>query len=216
MNWVTETKMREVSNKYRVGLGTQIRDNNLDSIGKTLLEKYGFGNAGKPGVYFDEENRRHLINIREIYGEAAGNLADAGKKELAQQLLDKVEKGISAENLPYAMVSRFGSHNQAGLQYLEAFYKAGKMNEAEKIRKALRKDMEEQRRYYNYIQQDKPEAMSLLEIERLINEAYLEVLDAIEQRYAPNLKKDNTTEGTKTLNTVPGTAPDSSKTDSTK
>jgi hypothetical protein len=216
MNWVTETKMREVSNKYRVGLGTQIRDNNLDSIGKTLLEKYGFGNAGKPGVYFDEENRRHLINIREIYGEAAGNLADAGKKEMAQQLLDKVEKGISAENLPYAMVSRFGSHNQAGLQYLEAFYKAGKMNEAEKIRKALRKDMEEQRRYYNYIQQDKPEAMSLLEIERLINEAYLEVLDAIEQRYAPNLKKDNTTEGTKTLNTIPGTAPDSSKTDSTK
>ena len=48
--------MREVSQKYRVGLGTQIRDINGDSIGKNLLEKYAFGGAGKKGVYYDEEN----------------------------------------------------------------------------------------------------------------------------------------------------------------
>ena len=215
-NWVAESKMREVSNKYRVGLGTQIRDNNLDSIGKTLLDKYGFGNAGKAGVYFDEENRRHLLNIREIYAEAAGNLADAGKKEQAQQLIDKVEKGINEQNLPYGMVSRFGNHNQSGLQYLEACYKAGKTEVAEKVRKALRKDLEQQKTYYDYMRDSKPEGMSLLEIENLINSAYLEVLEAIEQRYAPNLKKDNTTEGSKTIDINPGSKPDTLKPDTIK
>ena len=57
------------------------------------------------------------MNIREIYAEAAGNLADAGKKEEAQRIIDKVEKGIDPANLPYAMVSRFSNHNQTGLKF---------------------------------------------------------------------------------------------------
>ena len=51
-------------------------------------------------MYFDEENRRHILNLRALYGEAAGNLADAGRKEDALRLLDKVEKGIDPKNLP--------------------------------------------------------------------------------------------------------------------
>ena len=62
----------------------------------------------------------------------------------------------------------------------------------------------------------KPEGMSLLEIENLINSAYLEVLEAIEQRYAPNLKKDNTTEGAKTIDINPGSKPDSANPDTIK
>jgi hypothetical protein len=212
-NWTAETKMREVSQKYRVGLGTQIRDINTDSIGKNLLEKYGFGNADKTGVYFDEENRRHLLNIREIYAEAAGNLADAGKKEEAQKIIDKLEKGISTSNLPYAMVSRFSNHNQTGLETLEAYYKAGKMDLAEKVRKDLKKDMEQQRTYYEYIRTEKPEAMGLLEIESQINSAYLEVLEAIVMRYAPNTLQPNIKEGPTTI-TVPGA--DTAKKDSIK
>jgi hypothetical protein len=262
-NWTVETKLREESNKFRIGLGTQIRDNN-DSIGKTLLEKYGFGNANKPGVYFDEENRRHLINIREIYSEAAGNLADAGKKEQAQQLIDKVEKGILEENMPYAMVSRFGNHNQAGLQHLEASYKAGKMDVAEKVRKSLRKDMDQQMDYYASLGD-----MSKAELERLfqqyessiaaaqakmmfaqnqeqqnqarnemfvaenafanslsgrqrsllteivINRMHLNTVSAIEQRYAPNLNTDKTTEGQKTITPGSGSKPDTTKPDTT-
>jgi hypothetical protein len=70
------------------------------------------------------------------------------------------------------MVSRFGNHNQSGLQYLEACYKAGKTEVAEKVRKALRKDLEQQKNYYDYMRDSKPEGMSLLEIENLINSAY--------------------------------------------
>src|SRR4029079_14036888 len=115
-----------------------------DFMYNNLMTKYAFGGADKNGVYFDEENRRHILNIREIYGEAAGNMADLGRKEEAQKLIDKCEAGINPNNLPYAMVSRYNGHNQTGLLYLEACYKSGKTELAEKVRVAIRKDLEQQ------------------------------------------------------------------------
>src|SRR5690606_33833135 len=64
-DWVLERKMQEISQQLRVGLGgTNIRDNNLEVMFQNLNEKFLFGGAGTKGVYFDEENRRHLLNIR--------------------------------------------------------------------------------------------------------------------------------------------------------
>jgi hypothetical protein len=208
LQWASHIKMREI------GLGgSQIRDNNLGFMTKNLMEKYGFGGADRKGVYFDEENRRHLLNIREVFAEAAGNLADAGKREDAQKLIDKVEKGISPANLPYAMTSRYsyGNHNITGLLYLEACYKAGKMDLAEKVRLALRKDMEQQKSYYEYMRNEKPDAFTAFEtMDYPANNAMLEVLSAIELRYAPNVQKKTTDEGTKTI-TNPVKPADSSK-----
>jgi hypothetical protein len=211
-NWVTDNKLRELSNVIRVGMGTQIRDNNTDTLARNLLEKYAFGGAENPGVYYDEENRRHLLNIREIYAEAAGNLADEGKRELAQKIIDKVEKGINPSNLPYAMPSRFGNHDQSGLLYLEACYKSGKTDLAEKVRKALVKDLKEQQDYYTYMQTEKPEAFGMLQIESLVAGAQMQVVDAIVQRYAPNtnVKPPATTEGDKTI-VNPLVKPDTAK-----
>jgi hypothetical protein len=42
---------------------------------ETLKNKFAFGSANIPGVYFDEENRRHLIGIRQAFAEAANQLA---------------------------------------------------------------------------------------------------------------------------------------------
>src|SRR5439155_12126861 len=112
---------------------------------------FEFGGANKRGTYFDEENRRHILNIRSAYGEAAGNLADAGKKEEAKKLLDKADAGILTENMPYGMTSRFNSHNQTGLVFLEACYKAGKTDLAEKVRLEVRRDLEQQQKYYAYL-----------------------------------------------------------------
>jgi len=191
-NWLVHRSMREV------GLGgTQIKDNNSDVMYKNLMTKYEFGGANKKGMYFDEENRRHLLNLRSLYGEAAGNLADAGKKEEATRLIDKVESGITPENLPYGLVSRFGSHNQQNLMYLEACYKAGKKDLAEKVRKSLRRDMEQQRAYYIAMNggntpditpagetTNDPKIKGLI-IEYRINEAMMMVLEEVEKRYAP-------------------------------
>lgn len=188
-NWVTDSTMR------RIGIGgTPVRDNNTDFMFQNLMTKFEFGGAGKKGVYYDEENRRHLLNIRSVYAEAAGNMADLGRKEDAQKLLDKVEAGILPDNLPYAMTGRFNSHNQTGLLYLEAAYKAGKTDLAEKIRKDLRKDMEQQKRYYENLRDTRPElyGADLAGTEMPINDALLKVLDVIEQRYANTKPATNT------------------------
>ncbi len=201
-NWVLDQTLRPS------GIGTQIRDNNDTAMYKNLMEKFGFGGAGIKGVYLDDENRRHLLNIRSVYSEAAGNMADNGKKEQALQLLDKAEKGIDTENLPYAMVSRFGTHNQTGLQYLEACYKSGKTDLAEKVRVIMRRDLEQQKKYYDYLKNSRPELYggTLEGTESIINDILLQALDAIEKRYAPQTQTQVPTEGQSTIiNTVKDT-----------
>ena len=199
-NWVVNSALREM------GLGsTQIRDNNLDTIYRNMMTHYSFGNADKKGVYFDEENRRHMLSIRALFGEVAGNLADAGKKEEALRLLDKIEKGIDVSNMPYAMVSRYNSHNQTALVYLEACYKAGKLDLAEKVKQAIRNDLNDQKKYYEYIRTERPELFGGFErSEYPINEILIQALNVVEQRYAP--KSTTTppgTEGTTTIQTTP-------------
>ncbi len=192
-NWVLEQTLTQVP-----GLGgTSIQANNGETMYNNLIKHYEFGGAGKSGVYFDEENRRHLLNIRGIFAEAAGNLADRGEKEKALQLLAKAEKGIDPANLPYGMVSRYNSHNQTGLTYLEAAYKAGNTELAEKVRLVVRRDLEQQKAYYLNLQSTRPELYSgsnLEGTEMYINEAMLRALEAIEAKYAPQAQQKTTVE----------------------
>jgi len=212
-NWVIDQTLRQIPG---VG-GTQVRDNNSDTMYRNLMERYLFAGANKKGVYFDEENRRHLLNIRGIFAEAAGNLADEGQREKAQKLLDKEAAGISTENLPYAMVSRFSSHNQTGLLYLEACYKAGKLDMAEKVRTAMHKDIDQQRKYYDYLKLNRPELYGgqLEGTEVYLNDAMAQILSAIEKKYAPQTQTSSPAEQGKSIFNGPGS--DSSlKKDSTK
>lgn len=202
-NWVVDSVMRAV----RLG-GTQIRDNNTDTLLNNLLTKYEFGGANKKGVYFDEENRRHILNLRALYAEAAGNLADLGRKEDAVKLLDKVEAGINPANLPYGMTSRYNGHNQTGLLYLEACYKAGKMELAEKVRKDIKADLEQQQAYYQYIKTSKSEYFGGFErYEAPVNDILLMVLSAIEAKYTQAGKVNGPAENSGNIST-PG-QPDS-------
>lgn len=183
-NWVIEQALREMG-----AGGTSMRDNNLAAIYDNLIKKYEFGGANKAGTYFDEENRRHLLNIRAIFAEAAGNLADAGKMKEAEAILEKSEKGILPQNLPYGMVSRYNQHNQTGLMLAEAYYKAGKLDQARKVMEAVKKDIREQKNYYNYLKAEKPEFFSgFANIEDPLNNVMESAAQAIEQRYDP-LKK---------------------------
>lgn len=196
-NWVTERTINSIEQKLRVGIGgNQIRDNNEALMYRNLMEKFRFGGANTKGTYFDEENRRHLLNIRSVYAEAAGNMASKGKLDEAQKLLAKAESGIDPENLPYAMVSRYNSHNQTGLMYLEAAYKAGNLELAEKVRKSIRKDLEDQKKYYQYLENEKSDYFTgtIQGTEAFLNEVMLEVLGALEKAYAPGIKSPNEVE----------------------
>jgi hypothetical protein len=177
-NWVVDQALRQA----RMG-GTPIRDNNTDVMYNNLMTKFRFGGANIGGVYFDEENRRHLLSIRSTYGEAAGNLADANRKEDALKLLSKAEAGISTENLPYAMASRYNSHNQTAMIYMEGAYKAGNMALAQKLGAAVQKDLNDQKKYYDYLQTEKDELYQSLSTEAQINELMLQVLAEVQKKY---------------------------------
>ncbi len=113
-----------------------------------MMNKFVFGGADKPGVYFDEENRRHLNSIRLAYATAASSLAASGKKEAATKMLEKCDKNMLESNFAYGMVSRDQQHNSISLRFLDAAIAAGDTKLAEKVSGSLKKDLEQQMVYY--------------------------------------------------------------------
>lgn len=200
-NWVLEQQLQA----FRFG-SSSVRDNNNEVVYNNLM-KFEFCGADKKDVYFDEENRRQLLEIRSSFAEAAGNLADIGEKDKAKQLLERCDKAMGNDNFPYVIASRYNGHNQISLEFLEACYKAGDTTLAEKLRLALHKDLDQQKKYYEYTKNEKPDIFSSWyeRTEYPVNGIMLEVLDAIERKYAPWVVKPTTANGNLNgLNTNPG------------
>lgn len=124
---------------------------NADFAKNVMMNKFAFGNADIKGVYFDEENRRHLYGIRQAYAEAANGLSAQGRKDEAKALLQKVDKGMDEDNMPYGITSRGNQHNMVSVQMVDAAYKAGDQQLAAKINTKVRKDLTEQLGYYAYL-----------------------------------------------------------------
>lgn len=124
----------------------------------TLLQtQFRSGGANIKGVYFDEENRTHLLNLRQTYAAAAMSLADVGRKDEALKILQRCESLIIPDDLPYAMVSarpRPNYHDQISMFYLQAAYKAGYTDLVNKLKQALRKDFNDQKAYYKYMKEN--------------------------------------------------------------
>ena len=129
--------------------------NNSWVFDKMMSDKFKSGNANVAGVYYDEENRRHLNSIRLAYAQAAGSLADHGKKDEAKKMLEKCDKMMLEENFPYGMVSRGQQHNKFSIQMLIACYKAGDTVLADKITKSVSKDLDQQLKYINGLDENK-------------------------------------------------------------
>jgi hypothetical protein len=175
---------------------------NQDWVFDKMMNKFVFGNANVPGVYFDEENRRHLNSIRLAYAEAAGNLADNNRKEDAKKMLQKADKGMLEENFPYGMVSRYQQHNYISLQFLEACYKAGDTVLAQKVGRSVKKDLEQQINYYNNLDENMVEYFRS-ESEQAAN--FLRGIDQIEGMYKNPVPKMNELPGM--INNVPSAPP---------
>jgi len=153
---------------------------NEDWVVNKMMNKFVFGNADKPGVYFDEENRRHLNSIRLAYAGAARNLAENGRKEDARKLLNKCDQGMLEENMPIAMASRSQQHNQISMQMYIAANLSGDSALAKKFFNALKKDMEQQAAYYQGLPPNKRDG---LEYEEQRNDNLLRGLMSMEQQF---------------------------------
>ncbi len=133
---------------------------NKDWVMDKMMNKFSSGGAEKQGVYFDEENRRHLNTIRLAYAQAAGTLADGGRKDDAKKLLNKCDKMMQESNMSYGMVSRQQQQNQISLQFLFAAYRAGDETLIKKVTTSLKKDIEQQATYYQNLPDNKRQAMA--------------------------------------------------------
>jgi DNA-binding FadR family transcriptional regulator len=161
---------------------------NRDRVMDVMTKKFAFGGAEKTGVYFDEENRRHLNSIRLAYSSAASNLADNGRKEDAKKLLNKCDQNMREDNISYGMISRSQQHNQISLQFLIACYKAGDTALAKKVSTVLKKDMQQQVAFYESLSDTKRENLSQ-EIDR--NNYLLQGLMQMEQQFTAQPQNNN-------------------------
>ena len=121
---------------------------NPDYMMDKVMNKFSTGNANKAGVYFDEENRRHLNNIRQAYADLANYMGQANRKEDGKKVLEKMDKLMLEENMPYGMVSRYQMQNRTSLMTLEAAYRNEYKELIDKISKSVKKDLNEQMDYY--------------------------------------------------------------------
>jgi len=145
-----------------------------------MRKKFVFGNANVHGVYYDEENRRHLNTIRMQFSQVANNLADHNRKDDAKQLLERCDNMMLQQNFPYGLVSRRQQQDQISGQFLLAAYKAGDLVLAKKISDALRKDLEQQVTYFNSLDENK---QGPLTYENQIVQQLLQQLQGMEQYF---------------------------------
>ena len=174
--------LRKDGLSYRL-VPVQGDDYNTDWMYDKMMNKFGFGNAGIKGVYYDEENRRHLETIREAYGQLGANLASKGRKEEARKILEKADEGISQDNFPYGMVSRNNTHNRTSMMFLDACYRAEDSVLAAKVENSIRKDLQQQIKYYNSLDGRFAEAMSE---EKRSAEGYLNMVGQMDSVYRKN------------------------------
>lgn len=116
---------------------------------ENIMTKFKYGGASTPGVYFDEENRRHINTMRLVHATTAKSLIRANKMDSARKVLNQYDQHVLNANVPYGMTSNRGNfHNSISLDFLDAAYQSGDMALAEKVGRSLKKDLEEQMNYY--------------------------------------------------------------------
>ena len=125
---------------------------------RTILDKFAYGNADKEGVYYDEENRRHLNSIKFAHAQIAQSLASAGKKDSARQILEYYDKHVSQSNFPYGMTSNQNNlHDYFSFRFLDACYLSEDFTLAKKVAASLKKDLDQQMRYYKSLGDPMPD-----------------------------------------------------------
>jgi hypothetical protein len=130
---------------------------NTDVAYKNMMTKFAYGNAITPGVYYDEENRRHLNTLRAAHAQLALSLIDEGKKDSARNLLEHFDQNVLESNFPYGMTSNRGNqHNKISMSFLLAAYQSGDLKLAAKVAASVKKDLEQQMRYYNSLGESQP------------------------------------------------------------
>jgi hypothetical protein len=124
---------------------------NTDRSLDIALHYFSSGNAQAPGVYFDEENRRQLNILRRAMAEIALDLCAKNREQDAIKVLERADVLMNEQNFPYGLSSRNNDHNRQSMYFLEACLQAGDTRLIQKVTVSLKKDLQEQIRYYQQL-----------------------------------------------------------------
>jgi hypothetical protein len=141
--------LRREAMVYRLIPAEKLKMVETDSSTVLLMNRFAYGNAKTKGVYYDEENRRHLQSIRDVYVETATALVQEGRKDEAKAMLRKIHTQMPSYSLPYGMPSRGGFNNSSSLQMTEAAFMAGDTSLAKEVFTEVSKDIMQEMRYYH-------------------------------------------------------------------
>ena len=144
-------------------------------------KKWSYGNAQLQNVYYDEINRTQLLSIRNADVDLAFDLISKNKMNEAKNVLEHDDKMILETNMPYGMTSTNNNHNRISLGFLEACYRCGDIKLATKVAASVQKDLLQQRRYYQSLDDDKKANM---QYEISTNENLIQLLDQLNKTFA--------------------------------
>jgi MFS family permease len=122
---------------------------NADWMLNNIMTKFKYGGATNKGVYYDEENRRHMLSIRYVHTILAMNLNRDNRKEEAKKVLRYCDQQMPNSSVPYGMASRYGNdHNEKSMYFAMAAREAGDQELAKKVLGYVKKDLQQQMAYY--------------------------------------------------------------------
>jgi len=122
-----------------------------------MMNKFSWGNAGAPGVYLDENNKRMFCNFRRIFGTLGKELLLHGDTIKAVEVAQRGLDIVPAKKLPYDFFT---------IGIAEVLIRAGKTEEGEKL---LNDVIRYSKEYLDYAINLKPEERFGLEYPTGIN-----------------------------------------------
>jgi hypothetical protein len=122
---------------------------NVDWMLDKIMNKFKYGGADKNNVYYDEENRRHMVNIRNAHTMLAMNLIALGRKDEAKKVLQRADQMMKDKNVPYALASRYGNdHDEKSFYFAMTAFQAGDIELGKRIMESVKKDLQQQMAFY--------------------------------------------------------------------
>ncbi len=168
--------MRKEGLSYRL-VPVQSSEINTDRMLDVVMNKFSYGNASIPGVYYDEPNRGELNIIRRAMTELAMDLSLKGRKTDAVKVLNRADSMMLQQNFPYGMVSRGNQHDRLSLFFLEACHRAGNEGLAKKVAASVKTDLQQQMKYFGSLTGNRE---SFMQYELQAVQGMLKDMDAIE------------------------------------
>ena len=112
---------------------------NTDRMYDVMMNQFRWGNIEDPDVYLDDDNRRMLTNFRTNFARLASRLAQEGKRDSAEKVLDRVNEKISNENVHYGFFTT---------SIIRSYYQIGADEKARKHLDTLLKNLDQEMNYY--------------------------------------------------------------------